>query len=33
MRAVFALMILGVFVVSGIITLMLMLYMLGFFGH
>ena len=33
MRAVFALMILGVFVVSGIITLLLMLYMLGFFGH
>lgn len=33
MRAVFALMILSVFVVSGIITLLLMLYMLGFFGH
>lgn len=33
MRAVFALMIVSVFVVSGIITLLLMLYMLGFFGH
>ena len=33
MRAVFAFMILGMLVVSAVITLGLMLYMLGFIGH
>ncbi len=33
MRAAFALMILGVLLLSGIIALMLMLYMLGIIGN
>jgi hypothetical protein len=33
MRAVFALMILGMIVISAIVALGLMLYMLGFIGH